>query len=303
MKKRLIALVCGLVLSSILVGSMGAYIKYKILEPLGIEREESIIAIPFVLMADDVLQYTVTSRMEAVRNPLPEEAAPPTTAVTVPETTVPVIEETTVPTEPPVTEPVYQPVEESWFDDALFIGDSRTTGLRDCARLGEADYFCEFSMTVFTVRQWMCWDYDEPKKTLETVLSEKQYGKVFVHLGLNECGREQDLVIEQYAELVDYIREKQPDAVIILQAVMPVSKWKAEADYYFAIENVKSLNERIEILAEEKGCLFSNSNEWVTDEDGYMREDMTYDGSHPKVHLYPQWRQAILEDAGWYGIP
>lgn len=298
MKKHLITLVCGLVLSSILVAGVGAYTKYKILKPLGIEREESVIAIPFVLMADDALQYTVISRIEAAT--APEETIPPTTIEMVPETTA---QETTAPTEPPVTEPVYQPVDESWFDDALFIGDSRTAGLRDCARLGEADYFCEFSMTVFTVHQWKCWDYGEPEKTLETVLTEKQYGKVFIHLGLNECGREQDLVMEKYAELVDYIREKQPDAVIILQSIMPVSRWKAEADYYFAIENVNSLNDRIEALAEEKGCIFSNVNGWVMDENGYMREDMTADGSHPKVHLYPKWSEAILEDAGWYGIP
>ena len=56
-------------------------------------------------------------------------------------------------------------------------------------------------------------------------------------------------------------------------------------------------------LAEENGYIFSNVNEWVMDENGYMREDMTYDGSHPKVHLYPKWGEAILEDAGWYGIP
>ena len=300
MKKHLITLVCGLVLSSLLVAGAGAYTKYKVLQPLGIEREESIIAIPFVLLADDVLRYDVTSRLEASRNPQPEETAPPTTCETVPETTVP--PETSVPTEPPVTEPVYQAVDESWFDDALFIGDSRTTGLRDCARLGEADYFCEFSMTVFTVRQWKCWDYGEPEKTLETVLTEKQYGKVFIHLGLNECGRDHDLVMEQYVALVDYVRQMQPDAVIILQSIMPVSRWKAEADYYFAIENVNNLNVRIEALAEENGYIFSNVNEWVMDENGYMREDMTYDGSHPKVHLYPKWGEAILEDAGWYGI-
>lgn len=300
MKKHLITLVCGLVLSSLLVAGAGAYTKYKILKPLGIEREESIIAIPFVLMADDALQYDVNSRLEAARNPIPEETTLPTT---VPETTMAVVEETTVPTEPLVTEPVYQPVDESWFDDALFIGDSRTTGLRDCARLGEADYFCEFSMTVFTVRQWKCWDYGEPEKTLETVLTEKQYGKVFIHFGLNECGRDHDLVMEQYVGLVDYVREKQPDAVIILQSIMPASRWKAEADYYFAIENINGLNARIEALAEEEGYIFSNTNQWVMDENGYMREDMTYDGSHPKVHLYPKWSEAILEEAGWYGIP
>lgn len=40
-------------------------------------------------------------------------------------------------------------VDESYFDDALFIGDSRTVGLRDYTDLSEhADFYCETSLTI-----------------------------------------------------------------------------------------------------------------------------------------------------------
>ena len=67
--------------------------------------------------------------------------------VTEPEVTEPEVTEPEV-TEPEVTEPVYVELEESWFDDALFIGDSRTAGLKNYYRLGKADYFTKIGMNI-----------------------------------------------------------------------------------------------------------------------------------------------------------
>ena len=82
---------------------------------------------------------------EMTSSVLTEETAPPTTVppTTIPPTTVP---PTTAPTEPTVSVP-----DESWFDDALFIGESRTAGLKVYGRLGKADYFCGEGLTVYGV--------------------------------------------------------------------------------------------------------------------------------------------------------
>ena len=77
---------------------------------------------------------------------------------TSPETAWEVTEPATVETAPPTsvspttaeTEPTTEPApDESWFDDALFIGESRTAGLQGYGRLGKADYFCGEGLTVY----------------------------------------------------------------------------------------------------------------------------------------------------------
>ena len=303
MKKYTLTLVCMLAISSLLLAGAGAALKYGVLEPLGIQREESVIALPFVLMADESFSYAVASGLEEMMNPTQPPTQPPvreTEAPTQPEVTEP---PTQPPTQPP-TEPVptYVEVDESWFDDVLFIGDSRTVGLRDTARLGEADYFCAVNMTVFTVQTWTCSDQNSKYRYLSQVLDENTYGKIYIHLGLNECGYDHDLIMEKYRELVDLVQEKQPDAVIILQSVMTVSAYKAE-NSILSLERITALNERIEALAQEEGFLYIDTNEFAANEEGYMREGLSYDGAHPTAEGYVAWSQWILENAGWLGIP
>ena len=80
----------------------------------------------------------------------------------------------------------FQQVDESYFDDALFIGDSRTVGLRDYTDLSEhADFFCETSLTIYKV-------LEEDFKNMGTVkeaLENKDYGKIYIMVGINELGR------------------------------------------------------------------------------------------------------------------
>lgn len=302
MKKHTLTLVILLIVSSLLVAGVGAVLKYGVLKPLGIRREEGIMELPFVLMADKSLSYQVQSRWEAMRNPTqpptdppqpPTEAAP---VETIPETELP----TEVPTEPP-TQPTYAAVDESWFDDVLFIGDSRTMGMRDMARLGDADYFCASSMTVFSVTTKPCSDEDFYNKYLTDVLESKTYGKIYVHLGLNECGNNHELVMEKYRELIGLIREKQPDAVIILQAIMSVTRNKA-SNPDFSLKRINNLNEQIAALAEDDTFRYIDTNGWITDEEGYMISEKSRDGCHLYGTGYIEWSQWILENAGSLGI-
>ena len=59
----------------------------------------------------------------------------------------PVVTTTTAPT------PVFQSVDDSYFDDALFIGDSRTEGLALYGSLTNADYFSSVGLTIFKVTE------------------------------------------------------------------------------------------------------------------------------------------------------
>ncbi len=180
-------------------------------------------------------------------------------------------------------------VDDAWFDDALFIGDSRTDGLRLYARIGKADYFCNTGMTVFTALKKSLSDNAFSNMTLEQLLQSKTYGKILIGLGINECGSNLDSVMNAYAGLVDRVRELQPGAKVILQAVMACSPKKEAQNRCFGPENLFKLNNRIAALADGVNVFYINVNEVFADENGYLPANFSSDGCHLYAKYYPLW--------------
>lgn len=72
------------------------------------------------------------------------------------------------------------------------------------------------------------------KITVEEALSEHQFGKVYLMIGINEMGTGTvDSFMKKYEEAVNHIRELQPDALIFLQGIMYVKQEKSETDPIF----------------------------------------------------------------------
>lgn len=220
---------------------------------------------------------------------IPPETVPPETAP--PETVPPV----TDPSGPPVTPGsagVFEPgpmVDESWFDNALFIGDSRTDGLRLYSRLGTADYFCNTGLSVYSVLTKACSDKNFPAQTLEKLLGSRTYGKILIGLGINEAGSGLKSFLRAYEKLIDTVRQAQPDAVIIIQAIMTCSPKKERQNACFSPANLYERNEALRELAREKGVLYIDVNEVFADERGYLPEEFSGDGCHLYARYYPLW--------------
>lgn len=301
MKRRICFLLLALLISALAVAGVGAWLKYALFSSIGLETQENIIALPFVLMADKELSYSMSYLMEArdapPRETAPTEAAkPPATEATQPTT------ETTRPPETVPTQPAYVPVDESWFDDALFIGESRTASLQNFARPGKADFFCGVNLTVYEVTIMHKTDLYYSHKKLEDLLTERTYGKIFIHFGINESAGNIDMFIAGYRDLIQLIREHQPDAVIILQAIMPVTRGYA-ARPIFLPEHMSMMNERIRALAVDEHFRYIDPREWCADEEGFLLEEYTNDGCHPDAKGCEAWAAWLLEKAGWLNIP
>lgn len=300
MKKKTIVFVCFLVVSSLLVGGLGDFLRISLLEPLGIERQEHPVALPFVLLEDEILQAQVESELERIQNP---PTQPPVTEPTVTEpTTVPTEPPTQPPTEPPTEPP--GPVEDSWFDDALFIGESRIQGMQVFSRLGKADYFCAASMTIYGVLDAKLSDNTFSETTLDQLLTTRTYGKVFIHLGINEVPVGAEGIRQGILRIADRVRELQSDAVIIFLGCMSITETYA-ARGGFDMATIHQLNA---LLRETAGAepdiyRFVDTNAWAAGEDGYLRPELTGDGCHLYGEFYADWCNLIKEQAGLWDIP
>jgi lysophospholipase L1-like esterase len=182
---------------------------------------------------------------------------------------------------------------DSWFDDVLFIGDSRTVGLKMYARSGNAEYFCDVGATVFNIQTKVLSDNGFSNQTLEELLSSKTYGKIFINLGLNEIGYPLTSVYNRYEQLVDFVKQKQPNAIIILQGVMSVTRQKASQADYFSPSTIATLNNKIRSYANGKNVFYIDCNTYLADTEGYLYTSLTNDGYHPTGTGYRIWHNWI----------
>lgn len=185
----------------------------------------------------------------------------------------------------------------SYFSDALFIGDSRTVGLSEYADLGDADVFATIGLSSFKLFET---EVDMPgygKETLDEVLSRKNYGKIYLMLGINELGYPHASIEKQYREVVEKMREMQPDAILFLEASLHVSKAKSDSDSLYNNANIDWLNGVVESLCDQKQTYYIDVNEIFDDGAGNLDAQYTSDDAHPLGKYYAQWAEWILTKA------
>jgi hypothetical protein len=183
---------------------------------------------------------------------------------------------------------------DDYFSDALFIGASRTQGLLLYSNLGNASYYAAKGLTVEQVFKKPVVNAEGGKITVSDALGRRAFGKVYLMFGLNELGwNSADRFIEVYGLVLDRVRETQPDAVIYVQAVMPVSAWKSERDAVHNNPNIERCNERILRLAEEKNAIYLNVGEGVADENGILPAEASTDGIHLNRKYCVKWEKYL----------
>lgn len=262
--------------SSLLVALIGLSIRGSVIVPLGISEYQntSVMALPFLYARDPVLRSLIDS---ATKPPVP--------------TTLPTVEaETSTPAATEAPEPVP--------DRVLFIGDSRVEGLKLFARMDNADYFCDVGLQVYSVLEKELEDQSFPKQTLQTLLSHRQYGQIFVCFGLNEAGYPEHSFRQRYGSLLETIRALQPRATIILHGILSVTEEKSSSAPYLSLQNLNQRNRVIAAFANGEKTLYVDANPCFTDENGYLLTSLTNDGYHPTVEGYRRWRDWIVEIAG-----
>lgn len=185
--------------------------------------------------------------------------------------------------------PKFQIVERDYFDDALFVGDSRTVGLMEYGNLDNASFFADSGMSVYGLALKKLTIQGKGKVTFDEVLAEKQYGKIYLMLGMNELGYRFETTKTRYEQTVEKICEAQPEAIIYLCANMHVTKAQSEKDEIYNNQNVNLINEVIANLADDERLIYLDVNELFDDEEGYLSEEYTSDAFHVLGRYYEDW--------------
>ena len=181
-------------------------------------------------------------------------------------------------------------VDNSYFDDAVFIGDSRTQGLITATGLYNTTAFTHQGLTVDTAFKDLIAEIDGQYYTAVDALNHTHFSKVYIMLGINETGWiYSSKFIEGYGRIIDAVRNANPDAIIYIQEILPVSNSVSNSHDYIKNSKIDEYNQLLQQLAEEKQVYFVDTASSVAAADGSLPEDAAVDGIHMKNSYCQKW--------------
>lgn len=184
---------------------------------------------------------------------------------------------------------------ENYFSDAAFVGDSRTDGLLLYSGIRGATGLSYKGLTVLELEdKRVKFTVSGITDTVMGALEKERYGKVYIMLGVNELGWDDDpLFYNTYTQEVQRVKELQPNAIIYLQAILPVTQTESDSHPYFNNENILRYNEIIAQIAEEQQVYYLDVGTSVMGEDGALPEEGSTDGIHLKRDYYKKWYEYL----------
>lgn len=167
------------------------------------------------------------------------------------------------------------PLPDSWFDDAVFLGDSVSLILEKQSErtggLGEALFLCEgsFGINNAVSGNVLLW-YQGKGYLPQDVLPLTGANKLFIMVGANDIALYGgiDGAMEMWDVFVDNVRETCPDILVFIESMLPV--WYTVT--YDGLNNSDILvyNDRLRDFCEEKGCVYVDVADYFRDEHGGM---------------------------------
>ena len=200
--------------------------------------------------------------------------------------------------------PQSEPVELEFFEDAIFIGDSR---MEDFAAFsGLAKYATFYTHIGVTVNHLISENESEVIRfrvngeslTLEETLRKyNDFSKVYIMLGYNELGWPYpEEIIKYYVKVLDIIKEANPASEIYVECVIPVARTITGSGVDPETENNENIarfNRYIREMCKEQKVYFLNVQEALVDSEGYLPDGAASDGIHMKKEYCIKWLDYI----------
>lgn len=243
---------------------------------------------PETIVSDSTVAETTVETCTREERPSPETV---TNVTVVPDTKSEAVLETASPEE----EQSLPAPPAKLSGDSLFIGDSRTVGLMEYAKITDADFFCTIGMSVFNIHKK---DVSVPgvgKVSLTELLKNKKYGKIHVMLGINELGYNFDFTVGKFCELISLIQSEQPGSTVIIQSNLHVTKNRSDCDKVINNPAIDRLNAELSKLADTKTVFYIDGNVLFDDANGALTEEKSTDSTHLYAKYYQEWGKWIVE--------
>lgn len=181
-------------------------------------------------------------------------------------------------------------IDYSLFDDAIFVGNSRTQGLFWYSDLDATEYTYQ-GLTVDSIHSAKVIKQNGYNITIaDAIKNNKDFKTVYIMMGTNELGwKVRPIFIERYEKIIDMILETNPTCTIYVQSILPVCERISVNDKVFNMTNINEFNELIKDMCERKNITYIDITSILLDEHGYLPEEASSDGIHLNKLYCRKW--------------
>lgn len=176
------------------------------------------------------------------------------------------------------------PVDLSHFTRSVFIGDSRTEALLLYSGLPDINGFCYKGLSVDKLNRdrVITIPGESGKFTCYDAVSRTSYDNYYLMFGMNELGWVYiEPFIENFNALIDHILDCNPDAVIYVESILPVSEEESRRSDIYTQERIDEFNAALkDMCMTRRDVIYLDLAAAVTDENGYLPAEASADGIH-----------------------
>lgn len=200
------------------------------------------------------------------------------------------------------------PLDESWFDDAVFMGDSISVILKKYCSinggLGDAVFLTEFS---FGVRNAVRKDqiqisYQSNTYDAEDVIPLTGASKLFVMFGINDIELYGGIpkTMEYWQTFIENVRSKSPDIQIFIQSMLPVREDVVTEGIMNS--DIDEYNSCLRAFCDETGCVYVDIASHIKGDNNAMPYEFCQeDGLHETYDACEVWIE-LLKDPSLYSV-
>ncbi len=188
--------------------------------------------------------------------------------------------------------PLSEKVDNAYFADALFIGDSLSTGIPLYQVAGSPDTVAVKGLGPLniTTEKVVVTKSGESLTVLEAAKAYGDKKKIYIMLGSNALWMEADSFAKAYRTFIDAVKEQYPQGSIYLQTLPPVTVNAKQVYPTADNDKIREFNLAIGQLAKTTGVHLVDVYSALVDAQGSLPlEASPNDGMHLSPEYYQKW--------------
>ena len=137
---------------------------------------------------------------------------------------------------------------------------------------------------------------DGKKISVVEALQKNSFDRIYIMFGINELGWPVDSFVRSYGNFVQKVKELQPNAKIYVENIFPVTANKSNQSDIYNNTNIRTFNEKIKAMAQEKGAIYVDLYSMLSDENGNLPKEYSPDGVHLEREYCDKWVRSLMEN-------
>ncbi|MEG0571103.1 MAG: GDSL-type esterase/lipase family protein [Oscillospiraceae bacterium] len=172
--------------------------------------------------------------------------------------------------------------DETYLDNIYFIGDSRTVGLSTYTAISKDHLLGEVGMNLSQAINKKVVPINAKKiASIPDAVGIYVPDMMIINFGINGIGwTPVEEMIKEYEALLDALKKKSPESIVIVQSVLPVSSFYQKNNPKVTNKKIDTLNLAILEMAKKREIYFMNTAEVMLNKNNNLKDEYTSDGLH-----------------------